>query len=148
MNAMRKVIRLFVAPWYLLGWLSHVYLSLTNPQIYAVFGDTALIPGYTGLWKSMVMPSITFFAFLLAGFEILVGYLLLSEGKWAKTGVVLSILFNLFLIQMGLGIPAKSGLQDFLSNRLPNLIFLAIQLPLLWGLDEWLIPKPLRLSRK
>lgn len=145
---MRKVIRLFVAPWYLLGWLSHVYLGLVNPRIYAVFSETAIIPGYANFWNSMVMPSITFLAFLLAGFEILVGCLLLSEGKWVKAGVVLSILFNLFLIQMGLGIPATGGWQDFLNNRLPNVIFLAIQIPLLWGWDECLIPKLLRFKRR
>lgn len=145
---MRKIIRLFVAPWYLLGWLSHVYLGLVNPRIYAVFSETAIIPGYADFWNSMVMPSITFFALLLAAFEILVGCLLLSEGKWVKAGLVLSILFNLFLIQMGLGIPATGGWQDFLSNRLPNVIFLAIQLPLLWGRDEWLIPKSLRFKRR
>jgi hypothetical protein len=145
---MRKVIRLFVAPWYLLGWLSHVYLGLVNPKIYAVFGETAIIPGFAGFWNSVIMPSITFFAFLLAAFEILVGCLLLSEGKWVKAGVVLSILFNLFLIQMGLGIPATAGWQDFVSNRLPNLIFTAIQIPLLWGWDEWLIPKSLRFKRR
>lgn len=141
---MKKVIRLFVAPWYLLGWLSHVYLGLANPRIYAVFGKTAIIPGYAGFWNSVVMSSITFFALLLAGFEILVGCLLLSEGKWVKAGVVLSILFNLFLIQMGLGVPATGGWQDFLFNRLPNLTFVAIQIPLLWGWDECLIPKSLR----
>lgn len=136
---MRKVVRLIVAPWYLLGWLAHVYLGIFNPRIYTVFGETAIFSGYASFWSSVVMPSITFFALLLAGFEILVGCLLVSKGKWVKVGVMLSILFNLFLIQMGLGVPATSGWQDFLINRLPNLMFLVIQLPLLWGRDERLI---------
>lgn len=133
---MRKVIRWIVAPWYLLGWLVHVYLGFCNPDMYAVFGNTAIIPGYANFWSGMIMPSITFFALLLAGFEIMVGGLLISKGKYVKAGVILSILFNLFLIQMGLGFPAASVWQDFLVNRLPNLIFLVIQLPLLRGRDE------------
>ncbi len=137
---MRKAIRLIVAPWYLLGWLVHVYLGLFNPQIYAVFGKTAIVPGYASFWSGVVMPWITFFALILAGFEILVGFLLISEGKWVKIGVILSILFNLFLIQMGLGVPSTNGWQDFLINRLPNLIFLLIQFPLLRGWDERLVP--------
>lgn len=51
---------------------------------------------------------------LLAVFEILVGLLLINQGQWVKIGVLLSILFNLFLVQMGLGIPTESAWDNFL----------------------------------
>ena len=133
---MRNFIRGFVAIWYLLGWISHVYLGIANPQIYAAFGKTALIPGYAELWQNFVMPNITLFALLLAAFEIVVGLLLINKGKWVKYGLVLSVLFNLFLIQMGLGVAEATGIEHFLLNRAANLVFLAIQIPLFWGTDE------------
>ena len=141
---MRNSVRLFVALWYLLGWLSHVYLGLFAPETYRPFGETALIPAYTDFWQSMVMPFITAFALGLAVFEVLVGCLLISKGNWVKTGLVFSILFNLFLVQMGLGYPATDPWSNFLVNRLPNLLFIALQVPLLWGRDEYSIPEVIR----
>lgn len=141
---MRNVMRSFIALWYLLGWLSHVYLGLFAPEIYRSMGDTAIIPAYTVFWHDPVMPFISIFALMLAGFEVIVGCLLISKGKWVKIGLILSLLFNLFLVQMGLGYPTVDPLTNFLVNRLPNLIFIALQVPLLWGWDEHSIPATLR----
>jgi len=141
---MRNWVRTFVALWYLLGWISHVYLGLFSPEIYRPFGSTALIPAYRGLWEHFVMPHITIFALLLAAFEIAVGCLLVSKGKWVKIGLAFSIAFNLFLIQMGLGFHSTSWLSDVLVNRLPNLIFIALQIPLFRGWDERSVPAALR----
>ncbi len=133
---LRTFARSFVALWYLLGWLSHLYLALFAPETYRVFGATALIPGFSRLWGSLIMPNIAVFALLLAVFEILVGGLLISQGRWVKVGLALSLLFNAFLIQLGLGYPTSSLLNDFMVNRLPNLVFMGLQLPLLWGQDD------------
>ena len=133
---LRTFARSFVALWYLLGWLSHVYLALFAPETYRVFGSTALIPGFTNLWSTLIMPNIRFFALALATFEVLVGALLISQGRWVKAGLGLSLLFNAFLVQLGLGYPASSGLNDFMVNRLPNVVFIGLQLPLLWGRDD------------
>lgn len=141
---MRNFTRGFIAVWYLLGWISHVYLALFSPQTYAVFGRTALIPGYDAFWQNFIMPHISFFALLLAAFEIGVGLLLINCGKWVKYGLVLSIAFNLFLIQMGLGSAGLGGMQDFLANRLANLIFVAIQIPLFRGSDEMTLVQSIR----
>ncbi len=113
----------FIAAWFLLGWMVHVYLSLTAPQGYAVFGETALFPFFRDVWFAVIMPNITLFAFLLAAFELVVGVLLVSKGKWVKYGLVASLLFVLFLIQLGLGTAAADGPSDFVMNRLPNVIF-------------------------
>ncbi len=133
---LRTFARSFVALWYLLGWLSHVYLALFSPETYRVFGATALIPGFANLWGALIMPHITIFALMLAAFEIVVGGLLISRGRWVKAGLALSLLFNAFLIQLGLGYPTSSALNDFMVNRLPNLVFMGLQLPLWWGRDD------------
>ena len=141
---MRDIVRLLVAPWYLLGWLSHVYLGLYNPEIYDPFGQTALIPAFTSFWYNVVMPQITAFALLLAAFEVVVGILLIGKGRSVKIGLSLSIAFNLFLVQLGLSYPAPDGLLDFLANRLPNLIFIVLQIPLLWGQHTTWLPVVIR----
>lgn len=71
---MKNAVRFFIAPWYLLGWLSHVYLAIANPQLYRSFGNTALIPLLRDLWQSLIMPNIVFFAFGLASFELPLGF--------------------------------------------------------------------------
>ena len=143
-KTVRNLIRLFIAPWYLLGWLSHVYLALMSPDTYWIFGDTALFPGFADFWFNVVMPNIVLFALLLAAFELSVGCLLIGKGKWVKAGLTLSILFNLFLVQLGLSYPAADWQSDFLVNRLSNLIFVALQVPLLWGWDEQTLPEAIR----
>lgn len=141
---MRIGTRTFVALWYLLGWISHVYLGLFAPATYRSLGETALFSAYRDLWQDSVMPHITFFALLLAVFEIVVGYLLVSKGMAVKIGAICSILFNLFLVQMGLGYITNDGWQSFLINRVPNMVFIGLQLPLLWGWDEKSIPEAIR----
>ena len=133
--SVRTFARTFIALWYLLGWLSHVYLAFFSPETYRVFGATALIPGFANLWQALVMPNIVGLALILAAFEVMVGGLLASLGRWVKIGLVLSLLFNLFLVQLGLGYAASSPANDFMVNRLPNLVFMGLQLPLLWGRD-------------
>ncbi len=109
-----------------------------------VMGETALIPAYIRFWQNFIMTNITFFALLLAGFEIMVGLLLIYKGKWVKIGLVFSILFNLFLVQMGLGITPLTPAGDFLINRVPNLIFILLQVPLFWDRYEQTIPEIIR----
>jgi hypothetical protein len=142
--SIRTYTRTFVALWYLFGWLSHVYLALFASGTYQAFGATALIPGLKDLWYTLILPNIAFFALALAGFEILVGGLIISRGRWVKLGLGLSLLFNLFLVQLGLGYSAPSLTSDFFVNRLPNLVFIGLQLPLMWGHDDQSLPTALR----
>jgi len=79
------------------------------------------------------MPNITFCALLLAAFEMVTGILILSHGRYVKIGLVASVLFNLFLVQLGLGYPEIPwSSRDFLLNRMPNVLFVLLQLPLFW----------------
>jgi hypothetical protein len=133
---MKNIARLFIAPWYLLGWLSPVYLAINNPELYRNFGTTALIPSLRDLWQSVVMPHIVLFALILALFELSVGLLLIGKGNQVKYAVIASILFNSFLVVLGLSGQSTGWLSDFLMNRLPNVIFIAIQIPLIFTIFE------------
>jgi hypothetical protein len=130
MKTIKNILRIFIALWYLFGWMLHVYLGLFSPIIYKEFGNTSLLPAITQIWQGVVMPNITIFALILALFEITVGLLIINQGKKVKLGLSLSIGFNFFLILLGLGMPSTNVMNDFIMNRLPNLIFLLIQLPL------------------
>ncbi len=141
---MKNFLRGFISIWYLLGWISHVYLGLFSPDTYSVFGTTAIFPAFTQLWQNFFMPRITIFALLLAAFEITVGILIIIRGKWVKYGLVLSLLFNMFLVQMGLGMPATSFWSDFIGNRMANLIFIALQIPLFWGEYKESLPQVIK----
>ncbi len=138
---MKNILRTFVALWYLLGWMVHIYLGLTAPQVYGMFGETALLPFFPDVWRGLILPNIIFFTLLLAAFEVVVGVLLVSKGRWVKYGLVLSIAFNLFLVQLGLSTVTNDLWLDFVSNRTPNLIFIALQLPLLRMGFEQTIPE-------
>ena len=145
---MKNFLRSFIAIWFLFGWMIHVYLAITSPQIYQVFGSTGIIPGYEQFWTNWIMPNITFWALLLAAFELCVGLMIIYKDKWVKIGLGFSIAFNLFLIQMGLGSQTDTFWSDFLSNRLPNLIMIMLQLPLLWGVYTHSIIESIKLKRK
>jgi hypothetical protein len=129
---MKNLLRALVAVWYLLGWILHVYLAIFNPEMYRSFADSALLPGFGDFWVGFVMSNITWLALLLAVFEIAVGLMLINKGRWVTLGLVLSISFNLFLVQLGLSFPAEDPGTDFYFNRFPNLVFVALQVYLLF----------------
>jgi hypothetical protein len=79
------------------------------------------------------MPHIAFFALVVAAFEMTTGILILSKGKYVKIGLTASLLFNLFLVQLGLGyaVPPWS-VSNLVQKRLANLLFVVLQFPLFW----------------
>ena len=129
---MKNIARLFFALWYLLGWVIHFYLGIWSPETYEAFSKTALFSPFQWIWFNVIIPNITIFALLLAVIEIIIGLMLISKGKWVKLGVILSLIFNFFLVVLGLSWPAESAYLDFVRNRLPNLAFATAQIPLLW----------------
>jgi len=79
------------------------------------------------------MPHIVFFALLLAAFELAAGSLMLGKGRYVTVGLAASVLFNLFLVQLGLGVRELPWPgSDFLLNRSSTLLFAFLQLPLFW----------------
>lgn len=140
-----NVARVFFSLWYLLGSLVHVKFGLTDNHIYEAFGRTSLFDASSELWTRVVMPHIAFFALLLAALEIAVGILLLSKGRYVKIGLTASVLFNLSLVQLGLGYPEiQVSERDFLVNRLPTLLFALLQCPLFWVHFDKSLPTLLR----
>lgn len=132
--ALYNALRIFIALWYFGGCAIHVECALSRPGIYARFADATLFPLMGRVWTALVMPHISTFALLLAAFELTVGILLLSNGRAVKIALTSSLLFNLFLVQLGLGYPAAPGsLQDFELNRLSNVLFILVQMPLFWA---------------
>jgi hypothetical protein len=125
--------RVFIALWYLGGSLIHFQCALHLPGIYVRFGQAPLYPLMGRIWAAFVMPHITTFALFLAAFELAVVVLLLSKGRAVTLALTASLLFNLFLVQLGLGYPATPGsVRDFVLNRLSNVLFIFVQLPLYW----------------
>jgi hypothetical protein len=140
--------RMFFALWYLLGSLVHIRFALTNTRVYTQFGSSSLFTVSRDLWTSIVMPHITFFALLLAALEMPTGILILSRGRLVTLGLATSVSFNLFLLQLGLGWPAIPGTwSDFVHNRLPNLLFALLQLPLFRVRFDKSVPELLRIRK-
>jgi hypothetical protein len=128
---MKNIARAFFAVWYLGGWMVHVHAAIRAPHSYGPFGETALSPRFKEIWRGLILPNIRFFALLLAAFELVTGLLLIGSGRRVRVGLLFSIAFNLFLVQLGLSWKGTSVARDFLVNRLPNLLFVLGQLPLL-----------------
>jgi len=123
--------RVFIALWYLGGCFIHLQCALLRPEIYIRFARAPLYPLIGRVWTALVMPHITAFALLLAAFELAIVILLLNKGRAVTLALTASLLFNLFLVQLGLGYAATPGsMQDFVANRLSNLLFILVQLPL------------------
>ena len=80
-----NVARGLFAVGYLVGSMVHVRFAVTNNHVYEAFGKTALIAGFRELWSSVVMPNITFFALLLAVFEMTTGILILSRANTSES---------------------------------------------------------------
>ncbi len=140
---LKNSLRTFIALWYLLGWPVHVVISAIapQPQLYLNFGDTTLFSFSRTLWQTIVVPNIMLFGPLCAAFEIAVGIMMAGKGVRVKVALVASLVFNAFLLQLGLAMPASGWVADFLINRLPVLIFAAVQVPLLWCTFDRTIPE-------
>ncbi len=140
---LKNSLRTFIALWYLLGWTVHVIISVIvpQPQLYLNFGATTLFSFSRTFWHSIVVPNIMLFGPLCAAFELAVGILMAGKGVRVKVALAASLVFNAFLLQLGLAMPADGWLADFLTNRLPVLIFAAVQVPLLWGTFDRTIPE-------
>ncbi len=140
---LKNSLRTFIALWYLLGWVVHIFISVIvpQPQLYLNFGATSLFPFTRSLWQTIVVPNILLFGPLCAVFELTVGILMAGKGVRVKVALAASLIFNAFLLQLGLAMPAEGWAADFFTNRLPVLIFAAVQVPLLWGTYDYTIPE-------
>ena len=70
MSRYRQVVRFLFAVIFIGGGIAHFVMGRTMPDGYAVFGDTALIPGLGAVWDSFVMPNIGWLTILTGIFEV------------------------------------------------------------------------------
>ncbi len=125
--------RVFIAVWYLGGCVIHFLCAIFQPYAYARLERGPLYPLMGRVWIEFFIPHIVSFAVLLAIIELAVGIMLLSRNGAVRIALTVSLLFNLFLVQLGLGFSAPPGsMDDFVHNRLSNVLFILIQLPLYW----------------
>jgi hypothetical protein len=93
-----NVVRIIFGFVLLAGAGTNAYLALTQPEVYATFADTAIIPLYRNLWQTLVVPYLRFWLVLVVLLELTLGILILSKGIWVKVGLVGAIVFFLFLV--------------------------------------------------
>ncbi|MFN8421727.1 MAG: hypothetical protein U0528_21145 [Anaerolineae bacterium] len=94
---------MFLGAWYLpIGVVLHSIVILSgNPQAYAGIAEGSFLPVYQVFFAGIVPQNIVLWATLAAVFELVVGVLIFSSGRAAKLGLLLSLVFQIFLIPMG-----------------------------------------------
>lgn len=79
----------------------HLILIMRDPYGYDGFSTTAFLPLYRWAFRTLIMPHPLAFALVAAAFEIAVGLLLLSKGRYAKAGLLAGGLFLLAITPLG-----------------------------------------------
>lgn len=131
MHRSRTIVRSLFAVVFIGGGVSHVVQGRTNPDGYAVFGETALWPGLESLWKSFVMPNIGWLTLVLAAFELAVGVGLLLRGRWVQIAVLAILAFFAFILVLGYGFPTENFAEDLLKNRIFTVVMAGLLIPVL-----------------
>jgi hypothetical protein len=97
-NAARIFLGLFFI---VMGIGFHLILILRDPHGYDGFSTGALLPLYRWAFRAIVMSYPLAFALAAAAFEISVGLLMLSKGRYAKIGLIAGCLFLLAISPLG-----------------------------------------------
>lgn len=129
MNRYGQVIRYLFAVIFIGGGIAHFILGRTNPDGYAVFGNTALIPWLGELWSGFVMPNIGWLTILTGILELACGVGLLFK-RSVRVAAILIIGFLIFITILGYGFPAEGFFSDLISNRLITIVMALLVLPL------------------
>ena len=136
MRRYQWIIRLLFAVIFIAGGIAHLVLGRVEPEGYAVFAETALLPWLSELWVSFVMPNIGWLTIALGIYEIVCGAGML----WKRTVSLAAlgmIAFLVFTTIVGYGFPTHSVGEDLLKNRLITIVMALLLVPLLRvGRDE------------
>ena len=87
---------------YLIGGVVHLFLGLAHPEVYAGLGRIALIEPYRWLFSSLSPGSATAFASIISAFELALALLLFNDRYYARIGLIVSILFQILLVPLGI----------------------------------------------
>lgn len=126
----RHLVIWFFAAAFVGGGIAHLVLGRTQPESYAAFARTALIPGMDHLWMTLVMPNIGWLTIVLGVFELACGLGIL----WWRTrllAVCAIFAFLVFIVILGYGFETPSPLEDLAVNRLGSIVMIAVLGPLL-----------------
>jgi len=105
------------------GAAVHLILVSTNSRAYDSFADGSYWPFIAHSWRSVLVPNVYYLIPTLAGFEVMVGVLILSSRQYRRVGIAVAIAFNLALMLFGWGfwvwsIPMVTFLGWFLTREL------------------------------
>jgi uncharacterized membrane protein len=110
------------------GGIVHFVLGRAYPDGYAVFADSALVPGLSSLWGSFVMPNIGWLTIVLGCLEVAagVGMFFRRTRVMASWGI---LAFLVFITVLGYGLATASLGEDLLKNRAITLVMIALLAP-------------------
>jgi len=94
-------------------------LLTRDPSLYNKWVDRPLVPFYKPLFAEFVTPNAMLLTVLVALFELAIGVLIWSSGRYVKLGLFAGMLFNLLLAPMWIG------------QTVFNLVLAALHVPLL-----------------
>jgi uncharacterized membrane protein YphA (DoxX/SURF4 family) len=72
-------------------------VMLPNPGFYRDFADLTFLPFYRSLLLQVALPNATLISALVVVFELAVGVMVLSKGKFVRWGLICSGLWCLFV---------------------------------------------------
>ena len=92
---------------YLVGGMIHLFLWWDDPNVYAEITPYILFDWYRVLWTGHVLPNLEVLLPVLAGFELLVGGLVLNQGRRTRLGHGIGAAFQVALAPLGFWWPAN-----------------------------------------
>lgn len=92
------IVRLLFAVIFFLGAIANTAMASFSPSLYEHFADTALLTFYTDLWQDLVYPNIRLFLIPVILLELAIAWLLLQSRMYVKGGLLIALLFDLFLV--------------------------------------------------
>lgn len=80
----------------------NVVLSLTAPDLFVALGTAdALLPPYRWFFEDVVALAPPLFGLLAASYEVTIGLMMLSRGRYAKWGLIGGIVFLIGITPLG-----------------------------------------------
>lgn len=112
------IVRLVFAAIFFIGAIANAAMAIFSPSVYEGFADMAFFSFYTDLWQDLVYPNIRLFLVPVVLLELAIAWLLLQSGARVKFGLLIALLFDLFLVPFWWG-----------GGAIANLV---LALPLAW----------------
>jgi hypothetical protein len=144
LNKILNFLRYFWASVFLGGAALNLVLTIASPEGYAKAVLFAWPPSLQGFWDSTVAPNIRLFLAAFVVIEVVLGLMLINQGRYVKYGAAGACIFGAGLLFLGPG--AIAG-QEVVA-RVPNLVFEAMMLALLLGRYEKTLWETLRLRKR